>query len=105
MRHPLYSALFLMLWGLARSPLGLATATWASVYLIVGSRIEEQRLIARYGDAYRTYRRATPAFLPWKRLASCRWKAIRCAMSSYRTCTYGECRSSPRLEIGRAKVG
>ena len=70
MRHPLYSALFLMLWGLARSPLGLATAIWASLYLIVGSRIEEQRLVARYGDAYRAYRRATPAFLPWKRLAS-----------------------------------
>lgn len=64
MRHPLYSASFLILWGLARSPLGLATAIWASLYLVIGSRIEERRLIARYGDAYRAYRRDTPAFLP-----------------------------------------
>src|SRR3546814_13196350 len=53
MRHPLYSALFLMLWGLARLPLGLATATWGRVYPIVGSRIEEQRLLAPSGDAHR----------------------------------------------------
>lgn len=64
MRHPLYSASFLILWGLARSPLGLATAIWASLYLVIGSRIEERRLIARYGEAYRTYRRTTPAFMP-----------------------------------------
>lgn len=64
MRHPLYSALFLILWGLARSPLGLATAVWASLYLIAGSRVEERRLIARYGEAYRIYRGNTPAFLP-----------------------------------------
>ena len=63
-RHPLYSASFLILWGLARSQLGIATAVWASLYLIIGSRIEERRLVARYGEAYRAYRLTTPAFLP-----------------------------------------
>ena len=67
MRHPLYSAVLLIVWGMARSELDLATACWVTLYLIIGSRIEEQRLIARYGDAYRRVRSATPAFLPrWR---------------------------------------
>lgn len=71
MRHPLYSAVLLVVWGMARSGLDLATACWVTLYLIIGSRIEEQRLIARYGDDYRRYCATTPAFLPrWRRAAS-----------------------------------
>ena len=67
MRHPLYSAVLLIVWGMARSELDLATACWVTLYLIIGSRVEERRLIAHYGDAYRRYRSATPAFLPrWR---------------------------------------
>ena len=70
-RHPLYSAVLLIVWGMARSELDVATACWVTLYLIIGSRIEEQRLIARYGDAYRRYRSTTPAFLPrWRRATS-----------------------------------
>lgn len=65
-RHPLYAAAFLLVWGRAVDPLHLATAVWASLYLIVGSRFEERRLIALYGAAYREYRRRVPAFVPWK---------------------------------------
>lgn len=63
-RHPLYSAALLLLWGRAIDELSLATALWGSLYLVVGSRIEEARLLARYGDAYRRYRATTPAFIP-----------------------------------------
>ena len=51
-RHPLYSAAFLILWG--------------SVYLVVGSHFEERFLERLYGDAYADYRRRVPAFVPWK---------------------------------------
>ncbi|MBR0551257.1 methyltransferase family protein [Stakelama marina] len=64
MRHPLYTAGFLLLWGLARSQLATATALWASLYFVIGSRIEERRLVARFGAAYRRYRAQTPAFFP-----------------------------------------
>ncbi|GAA4777608.1 hypothetical protein GCM10023219_27020 [Stakelama sediminis] len=63
-RHPLYTASMLILWGLARSQFGVATAIWTTLYFIIGSRVEEARLTVRYGDAYRTYRRTTPAFIP-----------------------------------------
>lgn len=65
-RHPLYAATFPILWGLVDGEFSLATALWASAYFWVGSRFEERRLIARYGDAYRDYRARVPAFVPWK---------------------------------------
>ncbi len=65
-RHPLYSALFLCLWGLVNDPLSLATAVWGSLYTLIGTYFEERKLISQYGEAYETYRRRVPAFLPWK---------------------------------------
>ena len=65
-RHPLYSALFLCLWGLVHDPLSLATALWGSLYTLIGTYFEERKLIALYGRAYADYRSRVPAFLPWK---------------------------------------
>jgi len=65
-RHPLYSGAFLLLAGGATDPFGLATALWACLYLIIGSRFEERRLISLYGDDYRRYHAAVPAFVPWR---------------------------------------
>lgn len=63
-RHPLYLGGILFLVGLADSQFGLATALWGSIYFLIGSRVEERRLLAVYGAAYERYRRTTPAFLP-----------------------------------------
>jgi protein-S-isoprenylcysteine O-methyltransferase Ste14 len=64
-RHPLYSAAFLVLWGLVEDHQSLATAVWGSVYLVIGTWAEERRLLRRYGQAYADYRRRVPAFVPW----------------------------------------
>ncbi|MEO5336227.1 MAG: isoprenylcysteine carboxylmethyltransferase family protein [Magnetospirillum sp. WYHS-4] len=65
-RHPLYAGSFLVLWGKAADEFELATAVWASLYLLIGAACEERRLLARYGQAYADYRRRVPAFVPWK---------------------------------------
>lgn len=65
-RHPLYLGGLLLLWGLARDPLSLATAVWGSAYLIIGARFEERKLLRLYGETYRAYRARVPAFLPWR---------------------------------------
>lgn len=64
-RHPYYAA------GLAALAAGLDFTTtnvvWRGVfvlYLLVGTVLEERRLLQRFGDDYRDYRRATPAYLP-----------------------------------------
>lgn len=63
-RHPLYAAAFLILWGGAANPLGLATALWGSLYLLIGTWHEERHLLSLYGEDYASYRMRTPAFLP-----------------------------------------
>jgi protein-S-isoprenylcysteine O-methyltransferase Ste14 len=65
-RHPLYTALFLVLWGRAFDEAMIATAVWGSLYLIVGTRFEERKLLRLHGAAYARYRARVPAFLPWK---------------------------------------
>lgn len=65
-RHPLYGGAFLILWGAAMAPLGLATAVWGSLYLLIGTACEERRLLGRYGEDYARYRATVPAFIPWK---------------------------------------
>lgn len=65
-RHPLYSGAFLYLWGNASSSYGLWTAVFASIYLVIGSRHEERKLVSLYGLAYTQYQAKVPAFVPWK---------------------------------------
>jgi protein-S-isoprenylcysteine O-methyltransferase Ste14 len=65
-RHPLYSGGMALLWGLAQSPLGLATAAWGTIYFLIGTWAEERKLLRVHGAAYRAYRRRVPAFIPWK---------------------------------------
>ncbi|GAB6052281.1 hypothetical protein JCM17960_11010 [Magnetospira thiophila] len=66
MRHPLYAAGFLILWGGAHDWLHLTTAVWGSIYLLVGTWFEERRLLRLYGASYAAYRRQVPAYIPWK---------------------------------------
>lgn len=65
-RHPLYFAGLLLLWGSAGSPLSLATAIWATLYLYIGARFEERKLSQLYGAAYDAYRASVPMMVPWR---------------------------------------
>lgn len=71
-RHPLYLATLLVLIGIwflrPDAPTSIGVSISAS-YLWMGSWLEERKLIAEYGEAYRTYQRNVPAILPlrWKR--------------------------------------
>ena len=63
-RHPLYSAMFLMFWGRAFDEAALMTALWATLYLAIGTRFEERKLLQIYGEEYARYSAAVPRFLP-----------------------------------------
>jgi protein-S-isoprenylcysteine O-methyltransferase Ste14 len=71
-RHPWYLAGLLLLWGRDLAARDLVTAVTLSVYLYLGSVLEERRLLAEYGESYRRYQREVPRFcprirLPWRR--------------------------------------
>ncbi|MDE2200073.1 MAG: isoprenylcysteine carboxylmethyltransferase family protein [Rhodospirillales bacterium] len=63
-RHPLYLGLLLVLWGTATTPFALATASCATLYILVGIHFEERKLARLYGEAYAAYRRRVPMLLP-----------------------------------------
>ncbi len=63
-RHPLYSAGFLILWGRVVDEVSLATAIWGSAYLVIGTFFEERWLLSHYGQSYADYRKRVPAFIP-----------------------------------------
>jgi protein-S-isoprenylcysteine O-methyltransferase Ste14 len=64
-RHPLYFFSLLVIWP---SPIMtgnvLVFNVVATLYFIVGSRIEERRLLRVHGDAYRAYRRRVSWLVP-----------------------------------------
>ena len=64
-RHPLYSGSFLIIWLNPVMTRNLLVLTfWLSVYLIVGAKLEERRLVHAFGDAYRQYQQRVPMFIP-----------------------------------------
>ncbi|MEL6965061.1 MAG: DUF1295 domain-containing protein, partial [Pseudomonadota bacterium] len=48
-RHPLYLGVFLVLWSRVTGEFELATAVWASLYVVIGAKLEEGRLVGIYG--------------------------------------------------------
>jgi len=64
-RHPIYSFTLLALWCAPRvswNTLGMLLGL--SIYLFVGAFFEERKLIAEFGDVYRSYRLRTPMLIP-----------------------------------------
>lgn len=63
-RHPWYALGLLLLWTRDLNAAWLVAALAITVYLAIGSRLEENKLIALYGEAYRRYRRRVPGLIP-----------------------------------------
>lgn len=64
-RHPWYSLGLLLLWTRDLNAAWLTTAVAVTLYLLIGSRLEEGKLVERYGEAYRRYQARVPALIPW----------------------------------------
>jgi protein-S-isoprenylcysteine O-methyltransferase Ste14 len=67
-RHPLYFAAILILTGNFMLEFKLQTLSFtivSLVYLVVGTLLEEKKLIAEYGDAYRDYRKQVKMLIPY----------------------------------------
>jgi protein-S-isoprenylcysteine O-methyltransferase Ste14 len=67
-RHPLYSSLLLLTWGVyLKQPtlLLLPVAAASSVFLYFTAWFEEKEDIRHFGDAYREYMKKTKRFIPF----------------------------------------
>lgn len=69
-RHPWYFFLLILLWTRDMSEASLLVTVLATLYIIIGAWLEEQKLMIFFGDTYRRYRQHVPGLLPlpWKYL-------------------------------------
>ncbi|GAB6039547.1 methyltransferase family protein [Endothiovibrio diazotrophicus] len=65
-RHPWYSLGLVLVWTRDMEPALLLSAILVTAYFVLGSRLEERKLIAYHGERYRRYRERVPALIPWK---------------------------------------
>ncbi len=65
MRHPYYTSgiVFLLFWG-DITVASLIFKVIGILYLLIGAVLEERKLVAEFGDAYRDYQRRVPMFFP-----------------------------------------
>ena len=65
-RHPMYSGILLIFFGMpAQSVNSLNLYVSITLYFVIGSRLEERRMLADHPE-YKEYRKRVPAFIPWK---------------------------------------
>ena len=69
-RHPFYSGSFLLIWAGNLDTTRLIINIILSLYLVVGAVLEEQKLLAEFGDVYRNYQKEVSMLFPWKYLKS-----------------------------------
>ncbi len=66
-RHPLYTGGLLLIWLVPTITVNLLTLIiLLTIYLIVGAKLEEKRLLHEFGDDYRAYQARVPILLPLK---------------------------------------
>jgi len=64
-RHPWYALILVILWTRDMDSASLVTAIAITVYFIVGSRLEEQKLLVYHGEVYRNYRTRVSGLVPF----------------------------------------
>jgi protein-S-isoprenylcysteine O-methyltransferase Ste14 len=67
-RHPLYSSLFLLAWGIffkSPSALGIVLAITATLFLLATAKADETECIDFFGSSYREYMKKTKRFFPY----------------------------------------
>ena len=65
-RHPWYTAVVLLLWAGDLDMTALVGNGVLTVYIVVGTLLEERKLVHEFGDAYRSYQRRVSMFVPLK---------------------------------------
>ena len=69
-RHPWYSFGLLIIWTRSMDIMQLISTIAVTCYLILGSRLEERKLVHEFGEVYSRYKTKVPGLvpLPWKYL-------------------------------------
>lgn len=69
-RHPWYLATLLLIWARQMDVSAIIVNVILTVYLIVGTYLEEQKLVREFGESYSSYQRKVSMLIPYKWLKS-----------------------------------
>lgn|SRR5487761_2136414 len=65
-RHPWYFLSLIFIWAQTMTDTSLVSAVCITLYLVLGSRIEERRLLRYHPRSYADYCRIVPGLIPWR---------------------------------------
>ena len=65
-RHPWHLAVFILLWSLDLDSVRITVNATLSTYILIGTLLEERKLVLEFGDKYKLYQRQVPMFIPLK---------------------------------------
>jgi methanethiol S-methyltransferase len=65
-RHPFYAGIFPLIWSNNLDITALITNIILSIYVLIGTLLEEHKLILEFGDQYREYQQRVSMLFPWK---------------------------------------
>jgi protein-S-isoprenylcysteine O-methyltransferase Ste14 len=66
-RHPMYLALIVYLWCQIFSVVDLMVTALLTAYVIIGTLLEERKLILEFGESYAKYQQEVPMLIPFTR--------------------------------------
>ena len=66
-RHPWYTASILIIWVRPLDMAAIVTNAVLTAYLVIGTFLEERKLVAAFGEAYKEYQKKVPMFIPGSR--------------------------------------
>lgn len=65
MRHPMYLALIIYLWCHTFKIADIVVNTVLTVYIIIGTILEEKKLVLEFGEQYTRYQKEVPMLVPF----------------------------------------
>ncbi|MFA5385189.1 MAG: isoprenylcysteine carboxylmethyltransferase family protein [Eubacteriales bacterium] len=63
-RHPMYTALIIFLWCQTFSMVDIIVNTLLTIYIVIGTILEEKKLVLEFGNAYIEYQKEVPMLIP-----------------------------------------
>jgi hypothetical protein len=64
-RHPMYLALIIYLWCTIFTLMDLLINALLTIYVVIGTNLEEKKLVLEFGNAYTKYQQQVPMLIPF----------------------------------------
>ena len=66
-RHPMYLSIIVFMWSLNSTWVDILAHSVLTIYILIGIRLEERKLINELGSAYIKYQKDVPSLIPFSK--------------------------------------